>query len=459
MSGVTLELCRQLLQQPSSELSEIVGLHVQLAQEIDSVFSYQISDADGVYRGDYRRFLGENPDYVTDEFSVLEVHGNTYEEIPYHIAYRKEFSNAKQIAEQILERINRIHDIAWDKKRWRAQYQALIDAFTTNAWQDAEKAFLDYDKSNPFLLSIGPIETYHDKVRGTKRFFSCVFMQKETEQLKYEEMWEQLQNIAQSHIPPIPHQASTESANLFVGNVIVASGEVPKLQAEAWSRPESAVTAQRYGSIKMLMLNTFDEKFPRLYKYTTEFLYHCKIESSLKELFLPRVSELLKLNLILHEFGHTYLKPPSSSEHLAEYYSLLEEPRAEINSLYLARLLEVSGALEEETTMLLFLSDLFLFNFKYERFKELGMREEYLFSTSYWYLAAINQNLITIENERIHIDIAMLRECLPQLINQIFIFFNTAVAFGHCRSEQPAVYRRQMEEWTERLYNTLRLNE
>ena len=428
---------------------------MQLAGEIATIFTLQISASHGVYRGDYEAFLTANPEYITDEFSVLEVDKTSHKEIPYNIAYQKEFLNAKGITENILARIEDIRDIPWDTIRWKAQYEALIDAFTKNSWLYAEKAFLDYDKNNPFLLSLGPIETYHDKVRGTKRFFSCIFMQKEYEQWQYEKMWAQLQELTRSHTPPIPYQASTRSAHLFVGNVLVGSGEVPKLQAEAWSRPESAVTAKECGSVKMLMLNTFDEKLPRLYEYTKQFLQHCDKAHLFEETLLSRLPELLKLNLILHEFGHTYLKTEFSSERLAEYYSLLEEPRAEINSLYLAKRLEEHGALEEDTTLLLFLSDLFLFSFKYERFIELGMREEYLFSTSYWYFSALNGNLITIDQGSIFFELETLRKELPQLINNIFIFFNTAVAFGHSACDQPAAYREQMEEWTERLHAIL----
>lgn len=236
---------------------------------------------------------------------------------------------------------------------------------------------------------------------------------------------------------------------LFVGEVIAEGGEFSALEGEAWSRPEDPWLAREVGSIKMFMTNALEVKMEKLQAFAFPALDRFDLSPELKDDIKDRFDSLCSINLVLHELGHTYLKPCSAATALGSYYNLLEEPRAEINSLYFALKLEDEGVLPKGTSIALFVSDISLFSYKAERYHSTGLRGEYLISTTMWILKGIKYGLRDVGGESWSFRNDKTR--LELLVNELFTFFKTIVRFGSDKNPEIASYQATMQEETEKL--------
>jgi len=436
--------------------SKFVELNCQLVKQIDELFAKQLSPEQGVYIGALDKLLAEEPEYKTHPYTVLVLDKESSKEVSYHRFYSNAIEEIVSLLSQLEEEVQKLQSQRFTPSWWLNFYRTLKSSFQTDDWEAADHAFLTHPRDEAFLLSAGPIERYHDTIFGTKRYFSAVFMYRGEGTQREAAVWDACFDIYKGVSPLLPHHDTWAIPALFVGDMIAEGGEFAKLEGEAWSRPENPELAREVGSIKMLMTNTLDLKLVSLQESALFLLRQFEMPSVIVDELKTDFRSLCRLNLILHEMGHTFQKPRNATANLGKYYTLLEEPRAEINSLYLARELEKKGALKRGITLKLYLADLILFIYKWNRYRTTGLREEYLYSTTMWILKGLKYDLLRIEDNRWHLELSDVEEKLDKLILELFTFFNVIVRFGRDQNNELEGYRQMMEEETEKLVALLR---
>ncbi len=428
---------------------DFVKLNIELVKEIDRLFIKQLSKKGGVYQGEVKDFLRQNPGYQTNAYSVMMVKAGRVKEIPYHDYYKFDLKKIVILINDIKNEVNNIKE-SFNAQRWLRFYSSLEKAFLTDEWEKADKEFLRFDESAFFLMSVGPIERYHDKILGTKRFYTAVFLYKNLQYQFYNKIWNSLSEVTRNNLSFLPISDENKAVHLFIGDVVSEGGEVAKLDTEGWSRPENVNLAKKYGTIKMIMVNNLKSKVAKLVPFVKKARPRFELDKKLKTNIENNVEKLYLLSLILHEYGHTYLKPNNASFNLGKYYTLIEEGRAEINSLYLSYLLEQNSMLDKGATRDLLVLDWLLFEYKYQRYKNMGLREEYLYSTSLWLLKAQQYEILEIKNGKFYIDLNKMDENLDNFLIDIFTFLNTVAFFGSKDNEHLRKYRERISIYTEK---------
>ena len=440
----------EALKRVPEQFTRYVDLNLKLVDAVDKLFAIQLQGARGVYRGNIESFRAAHSDYTTSPFTVLEIDSGKPKEIPYSMAYQDELGPIIKLIDQIVDEIDSL-EVDFDKTRWRALYQAVRCGFEEDRWEQAEHAFLDFDLENPFLLSIGPIERYHDKHFGKKRYYSALFAMTNDRFQAYRDCWNALDRCMDSHNVFASISDDPGEVHLFIGDILAEGGEFSKLDTEGWSRPEDPLIAKQCGTVKMMLMNGFQRKLSTLEEYASKSAALFGGGRLLEQLAGDELAETYMMGLMLHEYGHTYTKSAGATSNLGDYYTLFEEARAEANSLYLAKLLEQSGAVPAGTAQRVFMLDLMLFEFKYDRWKRLGCREEYLYSTTLWLQSALRHEIIWKNNEKFTLNQSNLQSELPTLIKEVYQFTHAATFFGHRENAEIERYRNACADLVEEL--------
>jgi hypothetical protein len=419
------------------ELRSFCDAVIAVVKSVDSLFTLQLDTARGVYRGE-----GLLPDKGGDmslyqPYTVVEV--DTLRQIPYCESYAPEIAPVIRELRELGGLSRGINYPGFSGDWWGAYFDSIALGFQQDSWSDVERFFLTLPAQERFLLSIGPIERYHDSRLGCRRFYTAVFMYRNPEYTVYQKLWSDASEEYLSD-PDIwfKPRVTPHVPRLFVGDVIAEGGEVAALDAEAWSRPEDTTVAATHGAIKMIMVNTFQRKSAELLASASRTMVHFGMDPDRRRSDLGDLEVVCMTNLILHEMGHTFIKPDGGAERLGEFYTLFEEARAEINSLYLCWKLEGKGLVPLGRTRQVLLTDLALLHYKYQRFIRTGFRDEYLYSTVLWYEKAEQFGLISLQSDGVvHIDESALDQCMEVFIRDIFTFFNTILRFAHCLNVKP----------------------
>src|SRR5262245_9090772 len=182
----------EMVQGIDPALGRWAALTVSLVEAVDRMFCAQLDERGGVYQGAIAEFLADTPGHLTHQYSVLRVREGVGEEIPYHKEYAPLVGEVCAILRELEEEVNRAGRVRLDARWWRSYYAALRHSFLTDEWEVAERAFLDFDPSNPFLLSVGPIERYNDKTLGTKRYYSALFMNRNEQYGELDALWHEI---------------------------------------------------------------------------------------------------------------------------------------------------------------------------------------------------------------------------------------------------------------------------
>ena len=250
--------------------------------------------------------LSKNP------FSVVTKKDKNISEIPYNIYYK---NNIKQI----INTLNQLEASFKNKKVWSDYIKTIKRGFLKDAWEDVEKEFLkmNLNKNEQFVLNIGPIESVHDSLLGTKKFYTLVFG--EVDKQKTEQVNKIVKNLG------------IKNTKVLIENILFWSGELKALRASGWSRPENPKLIKNIGTVKQLFLFNIENKANNLYIPLLKIVNNgknAKIKNYLKEKYY--------LNVLFHELGHTIKKPKDAQTRLGKYYNGVEEARAEIQSYNIA---------------------------------------------------------------------------------------------------------------------------
>ncbi len=320
-------------------MNSIIAIIQDINALIETIYQLQIGDDRGVYPyadAQLMEHIATLPAAVNDQFCCMKKWENSsIQSVPYVTMYREEFDAIDRLLDQLLadselpsylrDFVQAIKRTLGDNDRLRLEW-VWLDIFS--------QPTIDY------IWNFGPIETRSDHIHGKKRFFTSVFAQVDQSLVDF---------VSSVHDHIVPFHASLSVAGSYrptrvtsvLSHIVDWSGEVKRLNATWWSRPENPQLAAEHGSIKQVFLNNLKRKTDTMSIPLSSIVYtdewHQHVSSFLERRYF--------LHVLLHEICHTIGKYPGYIERAWAAYSTFEEIRTDLISVMFSYYLEHKGVL------------------------------------------------------------------------------------------------------------------
>ncbi len=299
-------------------------------------------------RAELDAFISANPDQraaLLSPYTVVRRDGERLVAVPYHEAYADYILPVARLLDEAAK-LSQNHSLT--------RYLKLqAEALRTDDYFAADMAWLDLDAA--IDLSIGPHETYDDQLAGVKAFYKAnvqiVDRLRGAALEKYKTAAPQLQRRLPVAPEFRPDQTGTMMPLLLVDDVRRSGQARALMTSVAYSLPNDPRVWKAKGSKKVMMGNYLNARRQTI------------LEPLAQAVLAPAVAEKMNAEayftwVLMHEITHT-LGPRASlvngqeqtiREALGQYYSPIEEGKADIGGLYnLPYLMEqgvVAGSLE-----------------------------------------------------------------------------------------------------------------
>jgi len=229
----------------------------------------------------------------------------------------------------------------------RTFLEKRANAFGTNDYYDSDVAWMDLD--SPIEVTIGPYETYEDKLFGYKAAFEAyVTLRDDAESAKLKKFSQYLQEL-EDHLPMDAKYRNPKlgaASPIRVVNEVFSSGEGNTgVQTAAFNLPNDERVVKEKGSKRTMLKNVQDAKFSKT------------LVPISREVLSPADQKLLAFDaffthILTHELMHG-LGPHNINvggedttvrKQLKELYSAIEEAKADITGLWALQYLIDKGA-------------------------------------------------------------------------------------------------------------------
>lgn len=210
-------------------------------------------------------------------------------------------------------------------------------AFGTNDYYDSDVAWMDLD--SPIEVTIGPYETYEDKLFGYKAAFEAyVTLRDDAESAKLKKFRQYLQEL-EDHLPMDPKYRNPKlgaASPIRVVNEVFSSGEGNTgVQTAAFNLPNDERVVKEKGSKRTMLKNVQDAKFNKtLVPISREVLSPADQKLLAFDAFFTHILT----HELMHGLGPHNIKVGSEDttvrKQLKELYSAIEEAKADITGLW-----------------------------------------------------------------------------------------------------------------------------
>lgn len=210
-------------------------------------------------------------------------------------------------------------------------------AFGTNDYYDSDVAWMDLD--SPIEVTIGPYETYEDKLFGYKAAFEAyVTVRDDAESLKLKKFSQYLQEL-EDHLPMDAKYRNPKlgaASPIRVVNEVFSSGEGNTgVQTAAFNLPNDERVVKEKGSKRTMLKNVQDAKFNKtLVPISREVLSAADQKLLAFDAFFTHILT----HELMHGLGPHNIKVGSEDttvrKQLKELYSAIEEAKADITGLW-----------------------------------------------------------------------------------------------------------------------------
>lgn len=263
--------------------------------------------------------------------------------------YHEEFSNEIEKAAKLLEEASELAEDEGFKKYLKLRAEAL----RTDDYLESDLAWMDM-KNNIIDFVVGPIENYEDGFKGLKTAHNGQILIKDMEWTKKLEHFTAFLPKLQKDLPveAMYKQEQPAAGDLNVYNVIYYGGDCNAAGKNiAINLPNDPRVHLAKGSRKLQLKNTMQAKFDKILIPIANLLIE---ESQLKHI---KFDEAFFQNVMFHEVAHglgikyTIKDKKSVREAISEYYSAIEEVKADITGLYIITQLAEMGELKDKDLM------------------------------------------------------------------------------------------------------------
>ncbi|RYR46462.1 hypothetical protein Ahy_A07g032204 [Arachis hypogaea] len=292
---------------------------------------------------------------ATGFFSVIKRHSNSDDDNDLHVVpYSQEY---KSLLAKAADLLHKAGDITTSLSLKRLLH-AKADAFLSNDYYESDIAWMDLDSK--LDVTIGPYETYEDKLFGYKATFEAfigIRDDKATAQLK---LFGDSMQLLEQNLPMDNAYKSEDvsAAPIRVIQLIYNAGDVKGPQIVAFNLPNDERIVKERGTSMVMLKNVQEAKFERILMPIAE-LCVAKEQQELVDF------ESFFTHTICHECvhgigPHTITLPNGQKStvrlELQEFYSAIEEAKADIVGLWALRFLISKALLSESLVKTMYVS-------------------------------------------------------------------------------------------------------
>ncbi|MFP4524971.1 MAG: dipeptidyl-peptidase 3 family protein [Bacteroidales bacterium] len=262
--------------------------------------------------------------------------------IPYSEAYKDKHEKAAELLKKAAELA--------ENESFKNYLKLRAEALVTDEYLDSDMAWMDV-KDNDVDFVVGPIENYEDGLYGYKAAHEAFILIKDhewTEKLeKFSKLLPELQESLpvdkeyKQEKPGIDSDLGVYEAVFYAGDCNAGSKTI------AINLPNDERVHKEKGSRKLQLKNSMKYKFDKILVPISEVL----IDESQREYIK---FDAFFENTMFHEVAHglgikeTITDKGTVRKALKEYYSPVEESKADIIGLYLVKQLSEMGELEDK---------------------------------------------------------------------------------------------------------------
>jgi hypothetical protein len=298
---------------------------------------------------EFESYVKNHPDHAAalrDLYTVVRRSKNgELQAVPYHLAYPAETARASSLLEKAAA--------TTEDAEFARYLRARAEALRSDDYRASDMIWMDM-KQNRIDVVIGPIETYEDRLFGTKAAHECYVLVKDMTWSKRLERYAEMLPDLQKGLP-VPDEYKREKpgakADLYAYDVIFYAGDCNAgSKTIAINLPNDEEVQLKKGSRRLQLKNAMRAKFDRILLPIGNVLIAKEQRKHLK--FYAFFG-----NTMFHEVAHglgvkyTIDGKRTVRESLRDVYSALEEGKADILGLYMLTKLSDQGELEEGELM------------------------------------------------------------------------------------------------------------
>lgn len=265
--------------------------------------------------------------------------------IPYSEAYKQQHEEAARLMRKAAE-------LAEDAGL-KNYLLSRADALLSNEYQPSDFAWMAMKTSNIDFV-VGPIENYEDRMFGYKAAHEAFILVKDLEWSAQLEKFNAMLPALQAALPVAPEYKAEEpgtDADMNVYYAIYYAGDCNAgTKTIAINLPNDPHIHLTVGSRKLQLKNSMKAKFDKILVPITDILID---ESQRKHITFDAFFENTTFHEVAHGMGvkNTINGRGPAREALREYYSAIEEAKADIMGLYLVTLLYDMGEITSGEVM------------------------------------------------------------------------------------------------------------
>ncbi len=265
--------------------------------------------------------------------------------VPYSVAYKEQHEKAAGIMRQAAELA--------ENEGLKNYLLSRADALLTDNYQPSDFAWMEMKTSNIDFV-VGPIENYEDRLFGYKAAHESFVLVKDPEWSAKLEKFNAMLPELQAGLPVDPAYKSEvpgTDADMNVYYVLYYAGDCNAgSKTIAINLPNDPEIHLAVGSRKLQLKNSMKAKFDQILVPIANMLID---ESQRKHITFDAFFENTTFHEVSHGMGvkNTITGKGTAREALREYYSALEEAKADIMGLYLVTKLYEMGEITSGEVM------------------------------------------------------------------------------------------------------------
>ncbi len=293
---------------------------------------------------EFEKHLVDNPadaEAFKSNFTLIARKEGKLVAVPYSEAYSGDLQAMATLLRQAAEKTKNASLAKYLKSR--------ADAFLSNDYFASDMDWMDLDSK--VELTIGPYEVYEDELFGYKAAFECFLTIRDDEASKKLKVFESWLDKMEKNLPIADERKNFErgkSSPMVVVDILLTAGDTRAgVQTIAFNLPNDERVREKKGSKKVMLRNIMKAKFDRI------------LTPIAKRVMAPELVPFVNFDAffahtLVHEISHGLgpgnieVEGQKTSVNLAlkEFYSHLEEAKADTLGLYNAFYLIDQGVLE-----------------------------------------------------------------------------------------------------------------
>ncbi|KAL0095686.1 hypothetical protein J3Q64DRAFT_1711437 [Phycomyces blakesleeanus] len=281
-------------------------------------------------------------------YTVVKRQGSTLKSVPYSEEYADLLGPAAAYMREAADELSLVQHAEEPGTRLEDFLRSRADAFVSNDYLQSELDWLRLGKTNRLEVTAGPYEVYSDSLFSYKSAFEFYVHVRDEASSVLLEKFSDLQFV-EDRLPVPPQYRNTEliAAPIVVVNQLFGGGDVAVPMTAAYNLPNDEVAIKKGGSKLVLIKNVQEGKFVNvLLPIASQALAHDQMEYLTSDAFTTHIL----LHEVCHSNGpHHTLSGATVRSQLQEFYSAIEEAKADIAGLFAAALLVNHGTIDNVT--------------------------------------------------------------------------------------------------------------